>query len=337
MVETSDDDSVEDDEEEEEVTTGPGLIGDESKLEALVEQFEDEDALVEANRQGPDAAKETSEAARRLDDLYQSVMGVRILLQSVLTKAGELASGGDRSAATAAAKRVLEGFVDLEDRCFGTKRRRGLEWPEVVQAHYDRGPAWERTVESWRRRTTLGAATAKLTALDLGPFAAARGALGDRLRAQKKMHPNGDLEVYDDGPLYRAQLRDFVNARPRHSDAVYDMARKDLGRAPDATSSHKDRRASKGRKLRFEVHDKLRNFMVPVPGPIPNVDVDLVLRSLFQYGRVVEEDEPAVPTEASSFAAPAEAEAEAEASSFATPAMGSSFAMPAMGAFRLFA
>ena len=33
---------------------------------------------------------------------------------------------------------------------------------------------------------------------------------------------------------------------------------------------------------RFEAHEKLMNFMFPVPGPTPGVDVDMLLQSLFK-------------------------------------------------------
>lgn len=43
-----------------------------------------------------------------------------------------------------------------------------------------------------------------------------------------------------------------------------------------------DRRASKGRKLRFVSHAKLQNFMFPVQQPEAPMDADRLFKSLFQ-------------------------------------------------------
>jgi protein AATF/BFR2 len=51
-----------------------------------------------------------------------------------------------------------------------------------------------------------------------------------------------------------------------------------------------DRRASKGRKLRYTVHPKLEHFMFPAPAPAAPMDVDKLFASL--HGRT------AVPSKA---------------------------------------
>jgi protein AATF/BFR2 len=46
-----------------------------------------------------------------------------------------------------------------------------------------------------------------------------------------------------------------------------------------------DRKASKGRKIRYTVHDKLQNFMFPIPTVNPSsvtIDSDRLFASLFQ-------------------------------------------------------
>ena len=45
-----------------------------------------------------------------------------------------------------------------------------------------------------------------------------------------------------------------------------------------------DRKASKGRKLRYNVHTKLQNFMFPIPyaNSSSDIDADRIMQSLFQ-------------------------------------------------------
>lgn len=82
-------------------------------------------------------------------------------------------------------------------------------------------------------------------------------------------------DVFDDTDFYQALLRSVIDSRSTsshpHSHAD-DLAADWRAAQQQRKSSRKravDTRASKGRKLRFEVHEKLRNFMAPMPAPVP--------------------------------------------------------------------
>lgn len=80
-------------------------------------------------------------------------------------------------------------------------------------------------------------------------------------------------DIFDDTDFYQSLLRDVISVRsesgtdaflPDYSDwRELQQQRKRAKKASGAV----DTRASKGRKLRFEVHEKLRNFMAPAPPP----------------------------------------------------------------------
>ncbi|KAH7335520.1 apoptosis-antagonizing transcription factor [Rhizoctonia solani] len=72
----------------------------------------------------------------------------------------------------------------------------------------------------------------------------------------------GDAEVFDDLDFYQGLLRDVIDNRTGAEDDW--MARQRMKKAKKVV----DTKASKGRKLRYEVHEKLQNFMVPVPTTI---------------------------------------------------------------------
>lgn len=92
-------------------------------------------------------------------------------------------------------------------------------------------------------------------------------------------------DVYDDTDFYQGLLREFVaNATASgHAD-------KAAGVVPAKHKSVKrdvDRRASKGRKIRYFVHDKMVNFAAPTPlPPLPDdaapVNIDQLVSSLFK-------------------------------------------------------
>ncbi|KNG85374.1 protein bfr2 [Aspergillus nomiae NRRL 13137] len=83
--------------------------------------------------------------------------------------------------------------------------------------------------------------------------------------------------IYDDTIFYQSLLRDLVEQRMSSSDAITNgidtlhiqLPSRGLsihpvtGMRKDKVKRDVDTRASKGRKMRFEVHEKLQNFMAP--------------------------------------------------------------------------
>ena len=96
---------------------------------------------------------------------------------------------------------------------------------------------------------------------------AAPAGLGDATSAAR------DAESYDDAEFYAQLLKELLEAS---GGAAGGPA------APRAPKQRKlvDRRASKGRRLRYAVVDKLVNFMVPVPLSLPP-NAEQLLRRLF--------------------------------------------------------
>ncbi|QRW16893.1 TRAUB-domain-containing protein [Rhizoctonia solani] len=89
-----------------------------------------------------------------------------------------------------------------------------------------------------------------------------RRSAGARVGTQVSSEVNGaegDAEVFDDLDFYQTLLRDVIDSRTGTEDDW--MARQRMKKAKKVV----DTKASKGRKLRYEVHEKLQNFMVPVP------------------------------------------------------------------------
>ncbi|RDW74629.1 AATF family protein [Aspergillus mulundensis] len=86
-----------------------------------------------------------------------------------------------------------------------------------------------------------------------------------------------EVEVYDDTIFYQSLLRDLVSQRMSSSDAITNgldtlhlLPSRNGGAIHPVTGMRKDKvkreidtRASKGRKMRFDVHEKLQNFMAP--------------------------------------------------------------------------
>jgi protein AATF/BFR2 len=102
-----------------------------------------------------------------------------------------------------------------------------------------------------------------------------KGVEGDEQEAQ------GDLEVFDDTDFYHQLLRDVIDTRGRGGNEDWMEVQKQK-----KAKKHVDTKASKGRKLRYEVHEKIQNFMVPVTtqGSWHEEQIDELFASLLGKG-----------------------------------------------------
>jgi protein AATF/BFR2 len=82
-------------------------------------------------------------------------------------------------------------------------------------------------------------------------------------QAAKKVEE--DPEIYDDADFYQLLLKELVDQRSTDTGVPGESVATVRWAALKETKTRKqvDRRASKGRKLRYTVHEKLQNFMAP--------------------------------------------------------------------------
>ncbi|KAI9341577.1 apoptosis antagonizing transcription factor-domain-containing protein [Pilaira anomala] len=77
-----------------------------------------------------------------------------------------------------------------------------------------------------------------------------------------------DTEIFDDQDFYQQQLRELIESRMVDTDDPMAIGMRWAARKQTEQKKKKkdvDRKASKGRQLRFNVHEKLQNFMAPTP------------------------------------------------------------------------
>lgn len=82
----------------------------------------------------------------------------------------------------------------------------------------------------------------------------------------KEENPDGDPELLDDSEFYQQLLKEFFETiDPTSSESAFYAIKK------MQTKKRKivDRRASKSRKIRYNVHEKMVNFMAPQPMDLP--------------------------------------------------------------------
>ena len=92
-----------------------------------------------------------------------------------------------------------------------------------------------------------------------------------------------DMEVYDDRPFYSMLLKTFIT-NSSNGEGVSNIRASDLSalKKYKRSKSVVDRRASKGRKIRYVSHKKLENFMFPQHVAESSISSERLYKSLFQ-------------------------------------------------------
>ena len=206
-----------------------------------------------------------------------------------------------------------EGSPDLAPKRAGEGETDRL-WRALTDSHDQRMPYIRQEIDRWQRKTTLTTGTkqglrsltqtvsSQVRALMEDPALVARrthiakstdhrvlchfrptlpvplsegGEAEDETGDANLLEDEYDCETYDDAEFYQQVLKEFLESQA--------LTAGDLARAR-TTKRRKvvDRKASKGRKIRYHVHDKLVNFMVPAAFERPEF-ANKLFGSLFAY------------------------------------------------------
>ncbi|TKY65232.1 AATF protein [Spatholobus suberectus] len=169
------------------------------------------------------------------------------------------------------------------------------EWSQISQMHKSIASFRDKSINKWQRMTqvTTGAAAikGKLHAFNQDISNQVAAYMRDPSRMIKQMQlrrsavnifgsvpevddkpeevetrTDGDPELLDDSEFYQQLLKEFFETvDPSSSEKAFYA----LKRMQPKKRKIVDRRASKSRKIRYNVHEKIVNFMAPLPANIP--------------------------------------------------------------------
>jgi len=176
----------------------------------------------------------------------------------------------------------------------------------ILQQEYERSKVrWKKVLDrrhaDLRLHSGLAAkAGAKFKVVDQSFWEQVQSTLNHErlLQLSAQVHPSksndgaDNTTSFDDSKVYQHMLQDFIAAsasRQQGSSNAAEVAAERLRRAmrkkansgTGANKADVDRRASKGRKIRYVVHDKLTNFMYPVRRPVAVIDEEVLFKSMF--------------------------------------------------------
>ncbi|KAI8057118.1 apoptosis-antagonizing transcription factor [Syncephalis plumigaleata] len=89
----------------------------------------------------------------------------------------------------------------------------------------------------------------------------------NKTNGEDSLNKDYDNEIFDDTDFYQQLLRELIESRMVDTDDPMAIGVRWAALKQQTKKNKKkvDTKASKGRKLRYHVHDKLQNFMVPIP------------------------------------------------------------------------
>ena len=184
-------------------------------------------------------------------------------------------------------------------------------WEEMEVTEGAASKHRKRVLEKWSSKVRSSTAAATTRKLGSAPTQSLIDVLEDQLlssdrlvkrtqtprscapvQAAKKV--NEDLEIYDDADFYQLLLKELVEQRTTDSSAPGSAVPTVRWAAIKEAKTRKqvDRKASKGRKLRFTVHEKIQNFMAPEDRRSWEQDaIDRFFGTLFGQKMELKEDE----------------------------------------------
>ncbi|RMX67243.1 hypothetical protein DD238_001113 [Peronospora effusa] len=178
------------------------------------------------------------------------------------------------------------------------KRKRSCDelWQDIATSSSAMLPQYNEILNTYTRKTNLATGgktnqANKFKAVNQDILAQVESVLVDPQRVKRKAHAPLDMPeadavegadealdelMYDDSDFYQQLLKEFIESGG--GGAGQDSM---VRRTHRKKKKVVNRKASKGRQLRYTVHPKLENFMFPEPYPKPEMDVTELFRSLF--------------------------------------------------------
>lgn len=184
-----------------------------------------------------------------------------------------------------------------EDEKVSTLEIEDEDWSKIFNFHNRIAPFRNNSIEKWHRRTQVATGAAafsgKLSAFNQSVADQVTGYMRDPNRMIRQMqlrrssvgvygkvpgehentteedeNTNGDPELLDDSEFYQQLLKEFFETcDPATSEAAFHSLKKQQPKKRKVV----DRRASKSRKIRYNVHEKMVNFMAPVAMKLPDM------------------------------------------------------------------
>ena len=260
-----------------------------------VQKIETEDAVARTKRRATSVQlKAASQAALAQQAIYGKLLEIRILLQRALqANVDELE---DKKEAIDKCTKLLtmllqareklakKGNDDDDDDASSATNYKAIvknddKLEETLQAEFDREKEiWKEVLDRRHKEVRLHAglaAKSQFRVLDSSFWEQVESTV----RHEQRQRSSESDAVFDDTKVYQQLLKEFVSTHPSGDGG--NRAQDRLRSGTRRTVNQVDRRASKGRKLRYTPIPKLANFTYPLSRPAAVLDDNAWFQSLF--------------------------------------------------------
>merc|ERR1712230_298134 len=245
--------------------------------------------LASALSAGANADIKKGRAVKQQRQIFDRLLDARIKLQKGVTAMNSLSEAGISEDEALALWSTIDSIrctmlstQDMPTMDSKTSRKRPFTatrftplselWQQTNDLESTINPLRRSTLDKWHAKTQPAIDTAPRSKL-FKPTQSSRSRLTDVLDAylateSSKLTASSTPApgIFDDGPFYQSLLRDLIASRNANSANATSTSEPFLPtKLHQSGSKNKkvDTKASKGRKVRYTVHEKLENFMAP--------------------------------------------------------------------------
>jgi hypothetical protein len=267
-----------------------------------IQELESEDVRTESRQRKKSSAQANrAQAAQSQTKIYNHLLECRILLQRAMTATTPAEEEEDGSIIVDSCNDLLENLLQARQQLttgeaveedneneYSTMVRSdsSTELQESLQQEYETcRDEWKQVLDRRHKDLKLHAgltAKSQFRVLDSSFWEQVDATVEyDQLRRQSKDGEDDDEDRLDDSKVYQQLLKDFV-AQSTATASGEGVGRLQVGKSSQNKKKKVDRRASKGRKIRYKEIPKLVNFTFPLSKPnSSNLNQDEWFQSLF--------------------------------------------------------
>jgi hypothetical protein len=224
------------------------------------------------------------EHVRRQRKTEAEILGIRIRLQGVLNQLVKVEDATDERPDSTPLRDIVDSLLEMRSNVFDhgleefshlkgaipPKQTSSMDeiWAHIQESEESLWEHHETVIRAWERRAHLSLSRGKeLRAMNKSAFEQVDAALARRMEIGKLT----DF-VQEDQDFYQSLLRDFVQARAMELPSKQSSKR----------AKYLEKQKNRGPVVRYEVREKMVNFLPPVPLAAPPLDVDQLIKSLFR-------------------------------------------------------
>mmetsp|Transcript_17609 Transcript_17609/g.27424 ORF Transcript_17609/g.27424 Transcript_17609/m.27424 type:complete len:292 (+) Transcript_17609:116-991(+) len=267
-------------------------------FDKLAEINSSDQKAAKRRRNNQDASIAQSHAAKSQLEQSNVLVEARILLQRAVTAVQSIPSSPSSSSLSKMkqADDVLAKLVEARSTLMRSSADDNNDMDVKLQSQYERCRSmWKKVLD--KRQEDLNLASGKTTSkkfqvIDQGIWGQVEATVAHEKLRRRVLSEEEEVEEgkndrynFDDSKIYQQMLKDFIANGASTTLATSKQEAEKMQSKLNGKKSKKkkvvDRRASKDRRLKYTVNEKLENFTFPIARPVPLIDEDDWFKSLF--------------------------------------------------------